>query len=75
MDGYLLLSTFLACTVYVAVYSFYFFYYRHLFFYYVWSFVLFKKIKIIIYFIIIYFITKYNLNTTYNITYLNKYFK
>jgi hypothetical protein len=34
-----------------------------------------KNLKTIIYFTIIYFISKEILNTTYNFTYLNKYFK
>jgi hypothetical protein len=34
-----------------------------------------KKLKTIIYFTIIYFISKEILNTTYNFTYLNKSFK
>jgi hypothetical protein len=42
-------------------------------FIYIWLFVLFKKF--IIDFIMIYFINKESLNTTYNFIYLNKYFK
>jgi hypothetical protein len=46
-----------------------------LFFLFMFDYLSYLKNKIIIYFIIIYFITKESSNTTYNFVHLNKYFE